>query len=265
MELHLKENERKVAPKCCPRCEITLTSTQRYKDHIKKSLKDLSKVVAKFKGTDEDYQKMNAELIHQISILRKDEHVVKVTRFLPILQTLEAVISNSKVSDRTLFISCSKKIKIIENIIGCLKKSYTENLDNQFDFLLKMLEKSEVHLTSQEQRDFKKEIKRWSLLEKISQIEKSKLFKLNGAAKYSQKLKICKEELFATKALNHSLEMSEFVGFLMKQFVIVEDELWKDATIEKDYWLKCSQDHVYPVDDISSTGETSQCPYCDKN
>ncbi|KAF5297413.1 hypothetical protein FQR65_LT01344 [Abscondita terminalis] len=241
------QDQEKIAPKCCPRCRTILTSTQRYSDYIKKSLKDLTEVKKKFFGTKEQNDEKRTEIITKLNMLKPKAALMKVPIFGTVLHNFENAVNPIKnarrqpVSLMVLSVYLAK-IQILENIVAASKEFKSGRLNEYLEFLLCMLLRNEKKLTKQELTDFNRETKRWSLLVQIDKIQRSLESMMYGRTELGQYL--------------HDIPKIHIVTKLEFQ------QVTSAMGMTKGHWFKCPNGHIYAIGECGGAMQVGKCADC---
>ncbi|KAF5286004.1 hypothetical protein FQR65_LT13001 [Abscondita terminalis] len=278
MDMWLKgqqEDKGKIEPKCCPRCKTILTTTERYSDYIKKSLRDLAMVKEKYFGTEVENDTIRAEVMNKIILLKNERALMEGSMFDAVLKKMENVVSTIKdgrrqpVSAMQLSV-CNAKMQIIENIVTAAKKAklkpkiLTENLD----FLFSMLLRDDKKLTKQELSDFDKEIRRWSFLVQVVTFEDTYKFRTFINLDLKHTIKQCKEILFSVEVFTDDLEkkLDEKFQHLKKLGAEIGkmefQEVINAVGMAKGHWFKCPNGHIYAIGECGGAMQVGKCADC---
>ncbi|KAF5287446.1 hypothetical protein FQR65_LT12271 [Abscondita terminalis] len=274
-----EDNRGKIAPKCCPRCKTIITSTRRYSDYVKQTLKNLCAVKEKFAGTDKDRKQKSDELLDKINNLEENNLVVKEPMLEKLLQRITNAIIRVKNGRRqnvdlmqlTVY---SAKVQIIENIIVATDKREVTSkiLKDHLKFLLYMLSRNDKKLSKQEIADFNKEVKRWSFLVQITDIQDFFwIDRLRNDESFIRTFENCKKILFSIKIFSESLqeEVVANLDFLNEKFelktAIIEFKIVKAMGMAKGHWFRCPNGHIYAIGECGGATQVGKCVDCKEN
>ncbi|KAK4872927.1 hypothetical protein RN001_014956 [Aquatica leii] len=272
-----EEDQGKIAPKCCPRCKTILTSTQRYSDHIKKSLLSLSKVKEKYFGTQSDNDRRRVELLDKILALKKEEPLMTGSTFNTVIETFERAIHSTRDGRRQplnmiLYTVYLAKLQILENIIQiCNNKNTNINgFIGNINFLLTSLLRNKKQLSTQEATDLQREVKRFSFVVRLNQIRESQYFRhFHTLPRFMNKLKDIENIVFSIKIFTDFMEadVEKHLEYFSKAFNVVTskiqfNEVIKAMGMAKGHWFQCPNGHIYAIGECGGAMQTGKCADC---
>ncbi|KAF5286003.1 hypothetical protein FQR65_LT13000 [Abscondita terminalis] len=278
MDLWLKgdvNEQDQIAPKCCPRCRTILTSTQRFSDYIKKSLRDVTEVKIKYFGTKTENDAKYTEITNKMKLLKRNRLFINNSMFFQLLNTFEKALHFFKVRRRQSLgvmqlSSILAKLQIIENIAGATAKLklISNSLQEQLDFLYSMLLRNKTKLTRQEIVDFDKEVKRWSIFVQISQIEHTFSIYLKDEL-FHNTLEKCKQIVQSIQVFNVDLQedvdkhlhgLKETYGAKISSIEL--KNVISAMRMAKGHWYKCPNGHVYAIGECGGAMQIGKCADC---
>ncbi|KAK4872847.1 hypothetical protein RN001_014876 [Aquatica leii] len=271
-------DQEKIAPKCCPRCKTVLTSTQRYSDHVKKALMNLSQVKEKYFGSRADNERRRTELLNKILALREERLLMKGSMFEVILATFENSIKPIKNGRRqtfnlVLYTIYLAKLQIVEDVVAVCRKGnlQTTEMTKNIDFLFSSLLKNGKTLSKQATADLQRELKRFSFMVQLSQIRQSDYFwRYSSKPEFVDTFEAIDTVVFSIKLFTEDLEASvvkkfDYLYENFEEIKISKVDLQKVVTamgMSKGHWFKCPNGHVYAIGECGGAMETGKCVDC---
>ncbi|XP_030764249.1 NFX1-type zinc finger-containing protein 1-like isoform X2 [Sitophilus oryzae] len=277
LENWLKTDEDQIKYKVCPKCKTSITTTQRYSNYIKMTLKDIVEVKLKCLGDETSNEDLRLTIKNRLNLLKYQYVPLRridsnsLTELFTMLEERLKPVRNDRRQPigLTELNAVKSKIQILSDIKVIFKDRhirYTPEEITQLDIILQVLLRSQDDVTDQEIDDLGNEICRLNRIAQYQSIVTNSSFANNpDIQSLSENIK---EVVFAnsryTKEIDTALainlkSLSEKVGSVVNITDAERTEIVKAMGMAKGHWYKCPNGHPYVIGECGGANQIATC------